>query len=266
MNVGCRLSIITTFLHRLKSPWIVAVVLVAIAAVILLADTLEDTLIETGFIGVPFAAFSSALANVVRYVTLTVSSWGYVGIFFLMLLESSSLPIPSEIILPFSGYLVSLGKLNFWIVITVSTAAALMGSLVDYAIGIKGMEAILNSKTGKLLVSISRFETAKRWFERHPLITVLVSRLIPGFRTLASFPAGAVRMPLKEFVTYTLAGCLAWNAVLTYLGVLIGSNWTQIAGASRYIIVGFSLALMIGLIAYLRLRRNSARYSRYTSS
>jgi membrane protein DedA with SNARE-associated domain len=177
----------------------------------------------------------------------------------LMVLESSSLPIPSEIILPFSGYLVSLGTLNFWLVVTISTIAGLAGSLIDYTIGMKCMDAVVNSKTGRLLLSKSRLEIVKRWYEKYRIITVFGSRLIPGFRTLASFPAGAVKMPLKEFVAYTFAGCLTWDVLLTSLGFYVGSNWAQIAGIIRNVLIGFSLALMLGLAAFL-LWRNAHRW------
>jgi len=242
-------------LDRLRSPKAMAIAIIAVGMAILLFDVLEDSAIDGGFTDIPFGVVWNALAGLVTNVTLTVSSWGYAGIFALMFLESSSMPIPSEVILPFSGYLVSLGRLNFWWVIGVSTIAGVAGSLIDYALAMKGIEVIANSKSGRLLFSKPRLETVKRWFEKYPIVTVFFSRLIPGFRTLASFPAGAIKMPVKSFTIYTLGGCLTWNILLTYLGVYVGSNWSHIAGFIEYLIVGLSLALMFGFFVYFARRR-----------
>jgi membrane protein DedA with SNARE-associated domain len=135
-----------------------------------------------------------------------------------MLLESSSLPIPSEVILPFAGYLISQGQLNLWTTILIATLAGLTGSLIDYHIGLKGMNLPVRRRIlSRLLFSEAHLEKAERWFKRYGVLAVFLSRMVPGFRTLVSFPAGAVKMQLLKFIVYTTAGCLAWNTVLIYM-------------------------------------------------
>jgi membrane protein DedA with SNARE-associated domain len=240
-----------------KSPQLLVIAIVVVFVVIVLLSTLEDTLIEGGsFTGTPLAALLNAIVTLTQNVTTTISSWGYGGIFVLMLLESSSLPIPSEVILPFSGYLISLGELNVWLTILVATVAGLAGSSVDYYIGMKGMDLLARRKTlSSVLFSKERMETVKRWFDKYGPTAVLLSRLIPGFRTLVSFPAGAVRMPIAKFLVYTTAGCLAWNAFLIYVGEYIGANWREVAGISHYLIIGFLVAIFVVFVGYLIKRR-----------
>lgn len=192
----------------------------------------------------------------------TVASWGYPGIFGLMVLESSSLPVPSEVVLPFSGYLVSTGQLNFWETVLVATTAAIFGSLIDYYIGLKGVEALAKRRVlGRVLFSKDQLALASKWFDKHGAIIIFLARLIPGIRTLISFPAGAAKMPVAKFLAFTVAGCLLWNSVLIYVGYYLRSNWTEVAGISHYIIIAVIAAFVALVVVYLviRSRRRKAR-------
>jgi len=239
-----------------KAPQLLLLAMVVIVIAIILLDALEDTVIEGGsFTGTRIAMIFDVIVTLTNTVTSTIRSWNYAGIFLLMLLESSSLPIPSEVILPFSGFLISQGDINLWITILVSTLAGVIGSLVDYYIGLKGASLLAKRKIlDRLLFSKARLETAERWFNRYGSLAVFLSRMIPGFRTLVSFPAGAVKMSLLRFVAYTTAGCLVWNSFLIYLGVYLGNNWRQAAGVSRYLILG-ALAVIILILVGLWIRR-----------
>jgi len=252
-------------LERLKgkTPQLLLIALVAIAIAIVFLDTMEDTLIEGGsFTGTPLATISSVIIRLAQGVTTTVSSWGYGGIFLLMLLEASSLPIPSEVILPFSGYLVSTGQLNVWITIFVSTLAGIVGSLIDYYIGMKGTDLLARRRVlDKLLFSKTRLEMAARWFDKYGAFAVFLSRMIPAFRTLVSFPAGAVKMPIRKFVAYTTGGCLIWNAFLVYIGVYLGTNWEAAAGVSRYLIIGVVASILVALVVFLIRRKNRTSHT-----
>jgi membrane protein DedA with SNARE-associated domain len=240
-----------------KAPQLLVVSIIVIGILVVLVDTLEDTLIEGGgFSGTPLAPLLSTMVTLAQSATATVSSSGYLGVFLMMFLESSSLPIPSEVILPFAGYLVSLGQLNLWLVIAAATLAGMTGSLVDYYIGMKGIDLLTRRKTlAHVLFSKARIERAERWFNKYGPAAVLLSRLIPGFRTLVSFPAGAVKMPMARFITYTTAGCLVWNAFLIYAGDYVGANWREIAGMSHYVIIVFLAAILIALAMFLTSRR-----------
>lgn len=240
-----------------KAPQLLVLAFVAFVILVILLDTLEDTSIEgASFKGTPLDALLNAVTMITQNVTATIKSWNYVGIFSLMLLEASSLPIPSEVILPFSGYLISQGHLNFLITILVSTLAGTTGSLIDYYIGMKGITLLARRKVlDKLLFDKTRLEMAERWFNKYGTFAVFLGRMIPGFRTLISFPAGAVKMHLTKFIAYTTAGCLMWNAFLIYIGVYMGANWREVAGVSRYIIIGFLTAVLLALIVFLIRRR-----------
>jgi membrane protein DedA with SNARE-associated domain len=245
-------------LLRRKAPQIIAAAIIIVIAVYVLFELLEDVFVE----GAPLTSgpLVSAIISFTRDVTATVSSWGYSGIFVLMLLESSSLPVPSEVILPFAGYLVFKGQLNFWVTVIVATAAGVAGSLVDYYIGLKGVQALAKRRIlGRVLFSMDQLAFAAIWFNRYGAIMVFVGRLIPGFRTLVSFPAGAVKMSLAKFVAFTTAGCILWNTVLIYVGYYLGIKWREVADVSHYAIIGVIAVFVVLIAAYLMVRRRKKK-------
>ena len=245
-----------------KTPQLLLIAIVAVLIAIVLLDTLEDTVIEgSSFSGTRLGVILNAIIVFTRGVTATVSSWGYAGVFLLMLLEASSLPIPSEVILPFAGYLVSVGQLNVWITILVATVAGMAGSLIDYHIGRKGTDFLARRKIlDKLLFDKKRLEMAAAWFNKYGAFTVFLGRMIPGFRTLVSFPAGAVKMSLRKFVAYTTGGCLIWNVFLVFTGVYLGTSWRQVASVSRYLIIGVLAAIpMTFIVLLIRRKRRISR-------
>ena len=239
---------------RKKAPQIIAATIIIILAVYVLFEVTEDILIE----GTPITSgpLISAIMSLTHNVKNTVSSWGYPGIFGLMVLESSSLPVPSEVILPFSGYLVSTGQLDFLVTITVATVAAIMGSLVDYFIGLKGIEVLTKRRVlGRVLLSMDQLTFAGKWFHKYGSLAIFLGRLVPGIRTLISFPAGAAKMPLPKFLAFTTAGCLLWNSILIYVGYYLGVNWTEVAGISHYIIIAVIATLIVVFALYMVIRR-----------
>jgi membrane protein DedA with SNARE-associated domain len=239
---------------RRKAPQLIVAAIALILIAYVAFEILEDVLIE----GAPITSdpWISAIISFTKDVTATVSSWGYPGIFGLMLLESSSLPVPSEVVLPFAGYLVSIGQLNFGLTVLVATVAAIAGSLIDYFIGLKGFQVLAEHKVlGRVIFSTAQLETAGRWFKKYGSFMIFIARLIPGLRTIISFPAGAARMPLPKFAAFTTAGCLLWNGVLIYVGYYLGSNWREVAAVSQYIIVGVIATFAVLIAVYLVVRR-----------
>ncbi len=244
---------------RRKAPQLIIVGLAIAVIVYLTFEILEDFFVE----GIPLSS-SPAIAFIIsltRNVKDTVASWGYYGIFGLMLLEASSLPIPSEVVLPFAGFLVSIGQLDVWIALAVSTIAGVLGALIDYFIGLRGVQSLIKHKIlGRALLSTSQLETAGRWFIKYGAPVLFFSRLVPGFRTVISFPAGAVKMKLPKFIAYTTAGCLVWNSILIYVGWYLGQNWSEVAGVSHYLIIAVAIALIILVLAFfVRRNRRKAR-------
>ena len=190
------------------------------------------------------------IGNLANFVINIISNSGYLGIFALMTIESALIPIPSEIIMPFSGYLVFTGKFNpIWVIIA-GGAGNLAGSLIAYFIGIKlGREVIL--RYGKyILLKKSHLDWAESFFEKYGNKTTFVTRLLPGIRTYISLPAGIAKMNLKKFSAYTFAGSIIWSAMLTYAGMALGEEWNKIRDYSHYIdaIVGIALIIIIIII------------------
>lgn len=190
-----------------------------------------------------------------HYIIQLIQATGYFGIFVLMALESALIPIPSEVTMPFSGYLTTTGELNFWIVVIVGTVANLVGSLLAYWLGYVLEETVLLTiirKYGKfVLIDEKEYHRANKWFDKYGDKIVFISRLLPGIRTIISLPAGMFEMNLKKFIVYTTIGCFIWSVFLTYIGVVMGANWNSLEPVYRkfeYVIVAF---LIIGALWYV---------------
>ncbi|HVZ67618.1 MAG TPA: DedA family protein [Patescibacteria group bacterium] len=190
-----------------------------------------------------------------HYIIQLIESTGYIGIFILMALESALIPIPSEVTMPFSGFLVSTGQLSFVMVVAVGTLANLFGSIVAYYIGYFLEETVLLNlikKYGKfILLSEHEYHKADGWFKKYGDKIIFISRLLPGIRTIISLPAGMFEMDIKKFIIYTTLGCLVWSTILTYVGVALGENWNTLEPIYRkfeFLIVGL---VVIAVVVYI---------------
>ena len=190
-----------------------------------------------------------------HYIIKLIESTSYVGIFVLMTLESALIPIPSEITMPFSGFLASSGKLSLLAIILTGTIANLVGSYIAYYIGYFLEETILLKlirKYGKLiLLSEHDYERAHNWFQKYGDKIIFISRLLPGIRTVISLPAGMFEMDIKKFTLYTLLGCLIWSALLTYLGYALGENWAALEVYFRKFQIVIAAAIIAAILWYL---------------
>jgi len=184
------------------------------------------------------------ITNLSNHVLDFAAATGYVGVMVLMLLEAAAFPIPSEIVLPFAGYLVSKGILEFWSVVAISTLAALIGSFIDYSVGWKLGGSLLATKSRIPFVNGGHLQRVGLWFDHYGPVAVAILRLVPAARVLISFPAGVYRMSKAKFAMYTLAGCLPWNMFLVYLGWWLGNMWEKVVSAFRYINVVVYVALI----------------------
>lgn len=144
-----------------------------------------------------------------------------------MTLESAAIPIPSEVIMPFSGFLVFENKLNLFLVVFAGAVGNLFGSIILYVIGFYGGRKFLEKYGRWVLVSYHDLEIADRLFLKYGQIIIFVSRILPAVRTYISFPAGVAKMDFKKFCLYTFAGSVPWTYVLTQAGVIMGRNWEQ---------------------------------------
>jgi membrane protein DedA with SNARE-associated domain len=161
------------------------------------------------------------------FIIYTISTLGYAGIVLLMAIESACIPLPSEIIMPFSGYLVYKHEFNLWLVGIAGAVGCVLGSLVAYWVGMYGGRPVIEKYGKYVLISHHDLDLADRWFARFGEIIVFASRLLPVIRTFIAFPAGVARMDLKKFVIYTFAGSLPWCLGLAYVGQLLGEQWDK---------------------------------------
>lgn len=183
-----------------------------------------------------------------------INSLGYWGVFIGMTLESACIPLPSEIIMPFSGFVVWQGTTNMtlWSITIIGALGNLFGSLIAYFIGLKGGRPLLENYGKYVLITHNKLELADRWFERYGYEAVFISRFLPGIRTFISLPAGITGMDIKKFVIYTFAGSLPWCFVLGYIGVQLGPRWEIIRSYFHIldILVVMGLVVFIGYLIY----------------
>lgn len=161
------------------------------------------------------------------FIVATISTLGYSGVVLLMAIESACIPLPSEIIMPFSGYLVSRGEMSLWGVAVAGAVGCVLGSLVAYWAGMYGGRPFIEKYGRYVLLSRRDLNLADRWFEHYGEVIVFVSRLLPAVRTFIAFPAGVARMNLPRFVVYTFAGSLPWCLGLAYVGQKLGEQWDK---------------------------------------
>lgn len=161
------------------------------------------------------------------FIVATISMLGYGGIVLLMAIESACIPLPSEVIMPFSGYLVYTGQFNIWLVTVAGAFGCVVGSLVAYWVGMRGGRPLIEKYGRYILISRHDLDLADRWFARYGEVIVFVSRLLPAVRTFIAFPAGVARMNLKKFIIYTFAGSLPWCFGLAYAGQKLGEQWDK---------------------------------------
>ena len=184
-----------------------------------------------------------------------ISTTSYFGIFILMSLESLLIPIPSEITMPFAGFLVSLGRLNLFLVIITGAVANLVGSLVAYYIGYFLEETVIINwikKYGKfLLLTVEDYEKSRSWFQKYGSGVVFFSRLLPGIRTFISLPAGLAKMNIWKFSFYTFLGSLIWSALLTYIGVYTGENWKSLEPIYRKFEFAIATVMILAVLWYI---------------
>jgi len=179
-------------------------------------------------------------------IVATISTLGYSGIVLLMAIESACIPLPSEIIMPFSGYLVSTGELNIWGVGVAGAVGCVLGSLLAYWAGMYGGRPFIEKYGRYILLSRHDLDIADRWFSKYGEAIVFSARLLPAIRTFIAFPAGIARMNLTRFVFYTFAGSLPWCLALAYAGQKLGEQWDKDERLKTWF---HSFDFVIGIIA-----------------
>jgi membrane protein DedA with SNARE-associated domain len=164
-----------------------------------------------------------------------------------MTIESACIPLPSEIIMPFAGFVVWEGKMTLWGITLVGAIGNLFGSLIAYYVGWWGGRPLLEKYGKYILITPSKLQLADEWFARYGHEAVLISRVLPIIRTFISLPAGITHMDIKKFIIYTFAGSLPWCLALGYIGVLLGPQWTKIQDWWHLL----DIIVAVGIVAFI---------------
>jgi len=196
----------------------------------------------------------SITGPLIEWCTNLIGDWGLWAVFFLMVLESACIPVPSEAIMLFAGFAVSKGDMSLFGAVTAGVLGNLLGSWLAYAVGLYGGRPFVDRYGKYVLLSHHKLEIAERWFARYGAPAVFFSRVLPIVRTFISLPAGAAKMPFWKFTLYTTIGCVPWVLMLGSVGVKVGDNWEHIQGYLHYLDYAVLTATVV-LIVWLVVRR-----------
>jgi membrane protein DedA with SNARE-associated domain len=184
-----------------------------------------------------------------------ISSSGYLGIFLAMFVEGIFTPIPSELIMPFAGYLASTGRFFLPLVIVVGSLGAACGSTVAYGIARAVGRPIVERYGRFIFLDTKKVDKADAWFKRWGIWGILIGHAIPGVRSIISFPAGIFKMDIKRFALFTFFGALIWNTVLVSAGYLLGEFYIEFWKAFEgwdIVIIAIAVAGVVGYLLYQR--------------
>ena len=192
------------------------------------------------------------IALLAGWIIGVISTLGYGGIVLLMAIESACIPLPSEIIMPFSGYLVHKGEMTLWGVALAGAIGCVVGSIPAYYLGMYGGRPLVEKYGKWLLISHHDLQLADRWFEKHGEIIIFIGRLLPAVRTFIAFPAGIARMHMGKFILYTFTGSLIWCWLLAYAGMKTGENWESLKVYFHEFHIVLVFAAVVFMIWYVR--------------
>ena len=207
-------------------------------------------------------------AAVSAFIIATIGSLGYSGVILMMAIESACIPLPSEIIMPFSGYLVHTGRFDLQMVAAAGAIGCLVGSYIAYYVGASGGRWLLLQYGRWVLIAPHEIELADRFFDRWGGPAVFISRLLPVVRTFIAFPAGVSHMRLVPFSLYTLAGSYLWCLVLAYAGMKLGQHWAELAPYFHQFnaLLGIVIVAGAALVIYNRIKNIMSASARDATS
>lgn len=191
---------------------------------------------------------TAILGTIGGFIISTISSLGYGGIIILMAIESANIPLPSEIIMPFSGFLVAQGQFNLYLVALAGAIGCVVGSIFSYWLGAVGGRPLVMRYGKYILISHHDLDLTDSWFQKRGELTVFLGRLLPIVRTFISFPAGIAKMHFGRFVLYSFLGSLPWCLLLAFIGQKMGENWEKIRTVFHqfdYVILGVIILVII---------------------
>ncbi len=191
------------------------------------------------------------LTELSRFIVSMISKFGYTGILVTMAVESACIPLPSEIIMPFSGYLVTTGQFTMWGVTLAGAVGNVLGSLAAYYAGVWGGRPFVERYGRYVLISHRDLDMADRWFAKYGEAAVFISRMLPVVRTFISLPAGIARMNVPRFTLFSFVGALPWCYLLAYVGFKMGERWDQLREYFHQFDVVIGVLLAAALVYFL---------------
>lgn len=186
-----------------------------------------------------------------QFAIYIISFLGYPGVFVLMTMESMIIPIPSEAVLPFVGFLVQNGKFNFSLALLFASLGSLVGSLISYYMGLYGGDKLVRRWGKYVFLDESDLTKTELWFRRKGEITIFIARFVPVVRHLISIPAGVGKMDLKKFIFYSVVGATIWNGLLIYVGIILGQNWEELRSYSKYISLLVTIVIILAFAYFV---------------
>lgn len=190
-----------------------------------------------------------------------MESYGYAAMFIAMVLENANIPIPSEVILGFAGFLISQNIFSFWPTVVIACAAGVVGSIISYWLGSYGGRPLLLKYGKYIFFNEKKFSMAEKMFNRYGGAAVLICRCLPGVRTFISFPAGVARYPFGKFVLFTIIGTIPWTLLLVWAGSVLGSHWKDLIQYNHIFLIAVVVFCAVIAVWFLwtRYRRRPAK-------
>uniref|UniRef100_UPI0040257D48 DedA family protein n=1 Tax=Megasphaera sp. TaxID=2023260 RepID=UPI0040257D48 len=189
-----------------------------------------------------------------------MESYGYIAMFVAMALENANIPIPSEVVLGFAGFLISQQIFSFWTTFAVACVAGLVGSVISYWLGSYGGRPLLLKYGKYIFFNERKFRMAEDMFNKYGGIAVIICRCLPGVRTFISFPAGVARYPFWKFAIFTVIGTIPWTLLLVWAGSLLGSHWRDLIQYNHIFLMAVIAVCVVATVVFVwhrRRRRNA---------
>lgn len=190
-----------------------------------------------------------------------MESYGYIAMFVAMALENANIPIPSEVVLGFAGFLISQQIFSFWTTFAVACVAGLVGSVISYWLGSYGVRPLLLKYGKYIFFNERKFRMAEDLFNKYGGIAVIICRCLPGVRTFISFPAGVARYPFWKFAIFTVIGTIPWTLLLVWAGSLLGSHWRDLIQYNHIFLMAVIAVCVVATVVFVwhrRRRRNAS--------
>jgi membrane protein DedA with SNARE-associated domain len=204
---------------------------------------------------------SSLLSAITYLIIQTISTLGYGGVFFLMALQTVAIPIPSEVILPFAGFLAYQGRFNIFIIALVGALGSCLGSSLAYYIGYKGGRPLVEKYGKYILISQTDLNITEKFFSKFGSWAIFLGQLLPVIRSFIAFAAGMAKAEFKKFILYTFLGSFLWSLGLAYIGLRLGENWQSLRDKLHNFDTAIVILLLFGVVwwvwRHLRQRRLS---------